>query len=97
MATKTWKLGEVCQGGIITVQTKGEEIVVIGKEWDHSKGGKKSSDQSGAKEFTRKTFSAANPNCNHDMEGFLTSLTLAYYAAQIMAWVASKVKIKGRS
>jgi hypothetical protein len=33
MYTKTWKIGEVCQGGIITVEIKNSAISVIGKEW----------------------------------------------------------------
>ena len=37
MATKTWKLGEICKGGIITVETKGNIVTIIGKEWDYSK------------------------------------------------------------
>jgi hypothetical protein len=32
MYTKTWKIGEVCQGGIITVEIKNSAISVIG-EW----------------------------------------------------------------
>ena len=53
MAEKTWKLGEVCQGGVITVQTTKTQVKVIAKEWDYSKGSNRGSDQSGAKEFNR--------------------------------------------
>ena len=55
MKSKTWKLGEVCQGGVITVDITNTEVSVIAKEWDYSTGSNKSSDQSKAKEFNRKT------------------------------------------
>ena len=42
--TKTWKLGEICQGGVVTVEVTGQKIAVIGKEWDYSAGSRKSSD-----------------------------------------------------
>jgi len=32
MAKKTWKLGEVCKGGIITVEIKNNIVNVIAKE-----------------------------------------------------------------
>ena len=53
MKTKTFKIGEYCKGGIITVEIRGKKIAIIGKEWDHSKGTRRSSDQKGAKEFDR--------------------------------------------
>ena len=50
MAKKTFKLGEVCKGGVITVEIKGQIITVIGKDWDFSQGSKKGSNQSNAKD-----------------------------------------------
>ena len=58
MKTKTFKIGEYCKGGIITVEIKGKQIDVIAKDWDYSKGTMKSSDQSNAKEFDRLTVNA---------------------------------------
>ena len=60
MATKTFKIGEYCKGGIITVEIKGKVISVIGKEWDYSKGSRKSSNQSNAKEWCRGTVLATD-------------------------------------
>ena len=34
MASKTWKLGEVCKGGVITVEATAKKVTVIAKEWD---------------------------------------------------------------
>jgi hypothetical protein len=49
MAKKTWKLGEVCRGGIITVETKENKVAIIGKEWDFAAGSNRGSNQSNAK------------------------------------------------
>lgn len=93
MATKTWKLGEVCQGGIITVETKGNKVTIIGKEWDYSKGTKRGSDQSGAKEFCRLEDDAEIHGADRRMVEFLEDLTTSYYAGQIMDWIVTKVKV----
>ena len=45
MNVKTFKIGEYAKGGIITVEIKGwsnSHIAVIGKEWDMSKGTRRS-------------------------------------------------------
>jgi hypothetical protein len=46
MATKTFKIGESCKGGVITIETTKTQVNVIAKEWDSSKGYNKGSDQS---------------------------------------------------
>lgn len=92
-ATKTWKLGEVAQGGVITVEVKDKQIIVIGKEWDFSKGSRKSSDQSQAKEFTRKTFNADAANVQYELADFLCDLTTSYWADEITKWIETKVTL----
>lgn len=94
MATKTFKLGEVCRGGVITVEITGKIIVVIGKEWDTSAGYSKSSNQSNAKEFTRGTAEANDTNAYRKVINFLEDLTTPYYAGKIMEWIKTKVEIK---
>ncbi len=93
-ATKTWKLGEVAQGGVITVTVTGKEILVLGKEWDFSKGSRKSSNQSNAKEFTRKTFNADATNVQRELADFLCDLSTSYWADEITKWIVSKVKLR---
>lgn len=93
MATKTFKIGEYAKGGIITVETTTKTITVIGKDWDCSKGYKKSSDQSNAKEFTRKSFNAEADSCMRELDMFLNDLTTSYYAGQIIEWIETKIKI----
>lgn len=92
-ATKTWKLGEVAQGGVITVEVKNKEITVIGKEWDFSTGTRRDSDQSNAKEFTRKTFNADAKNVQRELADFLCDLTTSYWADEITKWIETKVTL----
>lgn len=92
-STKTWKIGEYARGGVITVEITGKIIVVIGKDWDTSKGYSKGSDQSKAKEFTRGTIEATDRNCYNKLFMFLTDLTTSYYADKIIEWIKSKVKL----
>jgi len=91
MKTKTWKIGEVCQGGIITVEIHGKVISIIGKEWDFSKGSRRSSNQSGAKEFTRGTIASTDSNAEYKIENFLTDLATPYWADVILKWIKSKI------
>jgi hypothetical protein len=91
MKTKTFKIGEYCQGGVITVEIHGKVIIIIGKEWDFSQGTRKSSNQSNAKEFTRGTVMTTEQNAEMKIEMFLTDLTTSYWADKIMDWIKSKV------
>jgi hypothetical protein len=93
-SSKTFKIGEYCQGGVITVEITGKVIVVIGKEWDYSKGSNKSSDQSGAVEFTRGTIESTDTDSYRKLFMFLTDLTTSYYAEQVIDWIKTKVELK---
>ena len=96
---KTWKIGEYSKGGIITVEIKsnfrnGNEINIIGKEWDSSQGYSKGSNQSNAKEFTRITINSSyDSDAENKMFFFLTDLTTAYYADNVIQWIKSKIQI----
>ena len=94
MATKTFKIGEYAKGGVITVETKGDDITVIGKNWDMSTGTRKSSNQSNAKEFTRRSFNVNDSETARGLFMFLGDLTTSYYADQIITWIKSKTKLK---
>ena len=93
-ATKTFKIGEYAKGGVITAEINGKVITIIGKEWEYSKGSRKSSDQSNAKEFTRGTVLANEQDAEWKLSNFLCSLTTSYYADEIIKWVKTKVKIE---
>ena len=94
MATKTFKIGEYCNGGIITVEIKGKVISVIGKEWDYSKGSRKNSNQTNAKEWIRGTVLATDSDAQRKLDNFLIDLTTSYYTDEIMKWIESKVELK---
>jgi hypothetical protein len=94
MATKTFKIGEYCKGGVITVETTAKKVAVIGKIWDYSKGSTKGSDQSKAKEFTRLEVMVDEPDARNKVDWFLFDLTTSYYADEVMKWIESKVSFK---
>jgi len=97
-ATKTWKIGEYCKGGVITVEITGKVVHIIGKEWDYSAGDRKSSNQSNAKEWTRLTLMLYSPCLSADAydkcNDFLNDLTTSYYADEIIKWIKTKFQFK---
>ena len=92
MATKTWKLGEVCKGGIITIETTKTQVKVIAKERDYSKGSNKGSDQSKAKEWNRLEVNLSDNQAESKIDWFLFDLTTSYWAGEILDWIKTKVK-----
>jgi hypothetical protein len=97
-ATKTWKIGEYCKGGVITVEISGKEINIIGKEWDFSTGSRKSSNQSNAKEWTRLTINLSatylSADASNKCEWFLFDLTTSYWTDEIMNWIKTKLQFE---
>jgi hypothetical protein len=93
-ATKTFKIGEYCKGGVITVEITGKVITIIGKDWDTSAGYTKKSNQSNAKEFTRGTVLSTDSNAERKMMDFLEDLTTHYYASEVVSWIKSKVTLE---
>ena len=94
MATKTWKLGEVCKGGVITVETTKTQVKVIAKEWDYSKGFNKGSDQSKAKEWNRLEVNLSDREAESKIDWFLFDLTTSYWTDEILKWIKTKVEFK---
>jgi len=94
MATKTFKIGECCIGGVITVETTAKKVTVIAKDWDFLAGSKKSSDQSKAKEWNRLEVSTTDSDARSKIDWFLFDLTTSYYADEVMKWIESKVSFK---
>lgn len=91
MATKTWKIGEYCRGGIITIETTAKQVKVIAKEWDTSKGYSKGSDQSKAKEWNRLEVNLSSSDAESKVNWFLFDLTTSYYTDEILDWIRTKV------
>jgi hypothetical protein len=92
MASKTWKLGEVCNGGIIQVQTKGDNVAIINKQWDYSQGTRKGSNQTNAEEIGRIEFNAMNRGSYMIAFNYLHDLTHSYYAEQVLEWIKEKLE-----
>jgi len=93
MSTKTFKLGEVCRGGIITVITKGDKVTIIGKEWNHANGGRKNQ-QKNNKEWTRLEVDAKYSGSRREIDDFLHDLTTSYYSGKILDWIEGDGKVK---
>jgi hypothetical protein len=96
MATKTFKIGESCIGGIITAEVSKTKITIINKQWDMSKGTRRSSDQSNAKELQSATFDIGVNKFNFDLEykveRFLNELTTSYHGSVVIEWLKTKIK-----
>jgi outer membrane receptor protein involved in Fe transport len=92
MATKTFKIGEYCKGGIITVETKGDKVAIIGKDWDYSQGTRRSSNQKNAKEFTRFELDYSDRRFEWGAVQFLLNLTTSYYTDKVMDWINEKMR-----
>ena len=92
MATKTFKIGEYSRGGVITAEVNKNKVTVIFKEWDFSKGSRKSSDQSNAKELNRIEVDATTNGAEGKLLHALWDDTSSYYAETVLAWIKTKVK-----
>ena len=91
MATRTWKLGEIARGGVITAEVKGNKVAIIGKDWDMSAGTQRGSSQKNAEEWTRLEVEITTHEIHSKLFDFLTDLTSSYYANKIIDWVESKL------
>lgn len=89
MATKTFKIGEYCAGGIITVQTGTKKVTVIQKQWDYSKAGQKK-----AEELDRVEVTTDEGNARSQVLQFLEDITTSYYAGKVLEYIESKVTFK---
>lgn len=86
MKTKTWKIGEYAKGGVITTQIDGDNIIIIGKDWDYSQGTNRGSSQKNAKEWCRTTINTKVSHSRGDAFMYLTDITTSGYADKILKW-----------
>ena len=92
-STRTFKIGEYARGGVITAEVKGDEITIIGKEWDFSQGSTRGASQKNAKEWIRFNMKNDAHNGYHKLQEFLCDLTSYGWADKIMKWIETKIKI----
>ncbi len=90
--SKTFKIGEVCQGGVITVDITGKVVTIIAKEWDFAAGSTRGSSQKNAKEFKRATFDFAYSSMQSKALDYMWELSTSYWSDKIMDWIKSKIK-----
>ena len=81
MATKTFKIGEYCVGGILKLETKGNVVTVKNLDF-YSK------DVLGWGKFDMD-----NRDSDRELPNYLHDLTTSYYTDKVMDWVKSKIKI----
>lgn len=95
MTTKTWKLGELSRGGIVTVEIKKNKVTVIAKDWDTSAGYSRGSNQSNAKEWDRLEVivDGFSRNGYSLLNDYLNDLTTSYHASKIIEWIESKLSL----
>lgn len=93
-STHTWKIGEYCTGGIITVNVEDNRVRLILKDWDYSTGSRRSSDQTNATVLEHVTYNADDQDAYRDMIQQLGVWTTSYYAEKVMEWVMTKVNIR---
>ena len=98
MATKTFKIGESCEGGIITVQTGVNKVTVIQKQWDYSQGTRKSSNQKNAEEIDRIEVSTTEgAEGLRRIERSLQEITTDYYTYKVLGYIQAKVTFKKKN
>jgi len=94
MQTKTFNIGEYCQGGVISIEIRDTTVEVINRSWDFSKGSLKSSDQTNAPERDRRSVEKTNPRLYQEIGEFLDELTSSYYAALLIDWIKTTLNKK---
>ena len=97
MATKTWKLGELSRGGVITAEVKGTKVTILDKTWDTSTGYTKDSSQKNAKVWNSLEVDTNYNSSIYKLDDFLHNITTSYYADKIMTWIKSKLPPKNES
>ena len=85
MASKTFKIGEYCKGGILTIETTKTQVKVICKEWSTSK------------EWNRLEVDLSRTDAESTIDWFLFDLTTSYYVGNILDWIKTKVEFKNNN
>jgi hypothetical protein len=83
--TKTFKIGEYCMGGIITVTIK-KDIKIECKDWDSKK-------VISMNTYPIKKYDHFEKNVVWQIDDYLNDLTSSYYAEQVMEYIKSKADI----
>lgn len=79
-AQKTFKIGEYCKGGILTVKITGKLIEVKALDWNTRK------------QVMSGSVLCNERNAQWKLNDFLNDLTSSYYADKVLTWIKSKVQ-----
>lgn len=80
MAKKIFKIGEYAVGGIISVETTKEHVIINALDWNSKK-----------PVVAEMKISTSMRDARHNIECYLWDLTTSYYTSKIMEFVESKV------
>jgi hypothetical protein len=81
MATKTWKIGERCVGGIISVETGKTQVKIINKEYFSGE------------IISEVIFDIREREVKRKLFMYLTELTTSYHTDMILKWIEVKVAL----
>ena len=93
MATKTFKIGEYCKGGVITAVATKDKVTIIAKDWDFSQGSTRGASQKNAKEFDRLEIDTNERKVYHTLYRYLTWLTSHGHAEKVLEWIENNTKL----
>ncbi len=88
---KTFKIGESCIGGILSVEVTDKKATIITKEWDLRTGTRKSSNQTNAKELHRIEVDLNDRSIYSKLCVYLHEQTTSYYADVVLKWVGGNL------
>jgi hypothetical protein len=77
---KTFRIGEYCKGGILTVEITGKLIVIKALDWNSKK------------QISVGTMTADERQAQWKIDNYLNDLTSSYYASKVMDWIKTKVQ-----
>lgn len=76
MAKKQWKIGEYCEGGILSVEIKGKNVVISCLDWNTKK--------------PVRICNFLDYEIN-DMNNNLNDMTSSYYADKVLTWIKENI------
>jgi len=82
MATKTFKIGEWCIGGVLTVQLGLEHATVINKKWGS------------LSEIDRIQVVKGDSGAIAQLDDYLNDKTSSYYADKVIKYITSKIDLR---
>ena len=94
MATKHFKIGEYCEGGVISAIATEDKVTVIQKNWDYSQGSRRSTCKiAKCTEIDRIQVTPSSSDAYHRVSHFLDEITSIGWADEIIKFIEKTVKL----